>query len=346
MFSQGDMSICRQHVALSIMNNSLSNMIDDQQLPNHYERLDDILDDDNSSSSVDSSSSDERMLNYNVWGKSPSVDKPVAVAVAHHHKHPPAEDNPVEVAVAHHHKHPPAHEAISSSLEESLATVRSRTHDNCEECTISDPSHINLERISDTIGGKPSISTYNHYAGKETIDGEKYIKYEIFNKKKFSVSVSSSTLAGKIIVGHDGNRLSHAKFADEFKHRGAWFVDVITKASDFPSHVSLRSQHSRAVSLNGGQGNTAKHPYILYFTGWCSGRRGRTKDDDNLGHGCTTKYIGGFDAENLLRAAMNPVDARITISILITGQCIHQKNGRIGQLRGPARQRQLHQVSL
>ncbi len=335
MFSQSHMSLCRQHVVLSIMKNSLSNMLDNQQLPNHYKRYDD----DDSSSSVDSSSSDERMLNYNVWGKPPTEHKPVAVAVAHHHKHSP---DP---------------EANTSSPEKSRDTVRSRTHDDCEESrgrvrsrthdseeiTISDPSHINFERISDTVGGKPSISSYNHYAGTKMIDGEKYIKYENFVNKKFSVSVSSSTLAGKIIVGHDGNKLSHAKFAHQFKKRGAWFVDLITKASDFPNHISLRSQRSRAVALNQGRGNKAKHPYILYFSGWCSGRSGRTNDNDCL---CTTKYVGGFDVENLRRAAMNPVDARVTISILITGQCIHQKNARFGQLRGPARQRQLHEVSI
>ncbi|KAL7491548.1 hypothetical protein ACHAWT_000863 [Skeletonema menzelii] len=202
--------------------------------------------------------------------------------------------------------------------------------------SIVKPSNLNLEEISRNVGGKPHISVYKHFHKEVTINGLRYFMYKELQDETFSVTVPSLALCGQIVVSHDGSKLTSATLGPNFKG-GAWFRDEIVKATNFPPN-------SKATSFNRGRGKRCKHPYLIYFTGWCTGRKDRKGDGD--GTTCTTSYVGGLDYDNLLLLAMKPNDSMIKLEIRLNGRCVHCATEMLGQLRGPSRKRALENVRI
>ncbi len=197
---------------------------------------------------------------------------------------------------------------------------------------------------SSVLGGKSSMSKYLHYEKELEVGDKRYIKYkELPKDNEFTVKVPSNEVCGKVIVQHDGSKVLHADISPDAKRVCTWFRQQIVNADNFPQHICLRCNNKRVVTIGKtGRGKRARHPYLVVFDGWCAGTKKRASNTNSMV--CTTKWIGGIDADNLLELARNPFNSTIELKIRFTGSCCHDKNEIFGDLRGEERQKAINQV--
>ncbi len=210
----------------------------------------------------------------------------------------------------------------------------------------SRPSALqHVGNASRLLGGKGDMSLFPHYSHEEDINGSKHYRYKHLDSLMFTTTVRAVDLAGMVLTAHDGTCLTMAQVVPHAKTKlGAFFRSEIQKAPGFPEHIAIRGGRvGHVVFGKKGAGKRPKHEFIVYVTGACMGTPKNKRDE--VPTRCTTRFIGGINATNLLLLAQSPADSMIEMSISITGSCVHDKNKMYGQIRGVEREEAIREVN-
>lgn len=220
-----------------------------------------------------------------------------------------------------------------------------KNDEDASQCAAK-PSQLSLDSAAKLLGGKGKMSSFPHFCEEVNIADVPHHRYREFVSEVFTTKVSGLELIGKVVAEHDGTNLTNVVIAPgSAKNFGEFFRSEIVKGDNFPRHVVLRGQKATSTSiLKKGRGKRPLHPYLAYVSGWCAGSQKRKKRSSNEHEGCTTKWVGGIDEENLLLFAKKPTDCTIEMSITISGYCLHNKYKMYGQLRGAEREKAVREV--
>eukprot|EP00984_Skeletonema_dohrnii_P009688 scaffold3719_cov80-Skeletonema_dohrnii-CCMP3373.AAC.1 len=196
-----------------------------------------------------------------------------------------------------------------------------------------------LHGVSDVVGRRPNISQYRNFQKITKSNGKTFVKYKPLKKDNIlKVKVPSSEFAGKLMIKCNDKGLEKVKFCPGWTDRAPWFRS--TMRSVLPKHVCLVGKNSTCLDVpkkrSDNYGKKATHTNLVKFDGVCSGgtykKRGCTENS------CSTKWVGGIDAANLMKLHRDPFDSLIEVQIQLWGQCIHEEGKTIGQLRGKERE--------
>ncbi len=201
-----------------------------------------------------------------------------------------------------------------------------------------------VRKASRLLGGKGDMSLFPHYRDEVVIDGSKHYRYTLLESEMFTTTVRAIDLAGMVVAAHDGTSLTMACVVPASRSNfGAFFRSEIQKAPDFPEHIAIRGGRVGETTFGKeGRGKRPKHKYIVYVSGSCMGTP-KNKCDE-VPTRCTTRWVGGINAKNLLLYAKRPTDSIIEMSISISGSCVHDKNKIYGQIRGVERAEAVREV--
>lgn len=210
---------------------------------------------------------------------------------------------------------------------------------------VKKPSPSMLHGVSDVVGRRPKISQYRNFQKITKSKGKTFVKYKPLKKDNIlKVKVPSSELAGKLMIKCNDKGLEKVKFCPGWTDRAPWFRS--TMRSVLPKHVCLVGKNSTCLDVpnkrSDSYGKKATHTNLVKWDGVCSG--GTYKKRGCKENSCSTKWVGGIDAANVMKLHRDPFDSVIEVQIQLWGQCIHEEGKTIGQLRGKEREEMVKEV--